>query len=184
MYKKIPQIDNNWTCTKKVTSLPASYIVAGQQQVLGSGNYVALDDEGNTISPLKRGDKMNKNEKCGTWRAYDQDAQDMRTMQEDIGANIETYVEILGELKEYNKDLIERAHINQPMVDESVTQYKEIIERINEYADSGDFRIDKYKYQMADVSRKSYTYIYILWLAIAIIVVFFAVRAIMKIKSQ
>ena len=184
MYKKIPQIDNNWTCTKKVTSLPASYIVAGQQQVLGSGNYVALDDEGNTISPLKRGDKMNKNEKCGTWREYDQDAQSMRTMQEDIGANIETYVEILGELKEYNKDLIERAHINQPMVDESVTQYKEIIERINEYADSGDFRIDKYKYQMADVSRKSYTYIYILWLAIAIIVVFFAVRAIMKIKSQ
>ena len=69
------------------------------------------------------------------------------------------------------------------MVDESVTQYKEIVEKINEYADSGDFRIDKYKYQMADVSRKSYTYIYILWLAIAIIVVFFAIRAIMKIKS-
>ena len=133
---------------------------------------------------MKKGEFMDKDEKCGTWRAYDQDAQAMRRMQANIGKNIEAYVELLGELKTYNKDLLQRAEINQPMVDESVRQYNEIIEQISPYAQSGEFRIDKYKTQMADLSRKSDTYIYILWLAIAVIVAFFAIRAIMKIKSQ
>ena len=184
MYKKIPQIDNNWTCTKKVQALPASYLLAGQSQFLGTGKYIGIDEEDNIITPLKKGEFMDKNEKCGTWREYDQDAQAMRKMQANIGKNIEAYVELLGELKTYNKDLLQRAEINQPMVDESVNQYNEIIEQISQYAQSGEFRIDKYKTQMADLSRKSDTYIYILWLAIAVIVVFFAIRAIMKIKSQ
>lgn len=184
MYKKIPQIDNNWTCTKKVQSLPASYLLAGQSQFLGTGKYIGIDEEDNIITPLKKGEFMDKDEKCGTWRAYDQDAQAMRRMQANIGENIEAYVELLGELKTYNKDLLQRAEINQPMVDDSVRQYNEIIEQISQYAQSGEFRIDKYKTQMADLSRKSDTYIYILWLAIAVIVVFFAIRAIMKIKSQ
>lgn len=184
MYKKIPQIDNNWTCTKKVQSLPASYLLAGQSQFLGTGKYIGIDEEDNIITPLKKGEFMDKDEKCGTWRAYDQDAQAMRRMQANIGKNIEAYVELLGELKTYNKDLLQRAEINQPMVDDSVRQYNEIIEQISQYSQSGEFRIDKYKTQMADLSRKSDTYIYILWLAIAVIVVFFAIRAIMKIKSQ
>ena len=184
MYKKIPQINNNWTCTKRVNASAASYLLAGQKQLFGSGNYVGLDGAGKEITPIKRGVQMDEDEKCGTWRQYEQDAAAMRKMQEAIGLQVEEYVSLLGELKTYNKDLIERANINQPMVDASVAQYKEIVEQINTYADSGEFRIDKYKTQMSDISRKSDIYIYILWLAIASIVVFFAVRAIMKLKQQ
>jgi hypothetical protein len=184
MYKKIPQINNNWTCTKRVNASAASYVLAGQKQLFGSGNYVGLDGAGNEITEIKRGVPMSEDEKCGTWRQYEQDAAAMRKMQESIGLQVEEYVTLLGELKTYNKDLLERAHINKPMVDASVEQYKEIVDQINTYADSGEFRIDKYKTQMSDISRKSDIYIYILWLAIASIVVFFAVRAIMKLKQQ
>lgn len=184
MYKKIPQINNNWTCTKRVNASAASYLIAGQKQLFGSGNYVGLDGAGKEITPIKKGVQMDEDEKCGTWRQYEQDAASMRKMQESIGVQVEEYVTLLGELKTYNKDLIQRANINQPMVDASVAQYKDIVEQINTYADSGEFRIDKYKTQMSDVSRKSDIYIYILWLAIATIVVFFSVRAIMKLKQQ
>ena len=184
MYKKIPQINNNWTCTKRVNASAASYLIAGQKQLFGSGNYVGLDGAGKEITPIKKGVQMDEDEKCGTWRQYEQDAASMRKMQESIGLQVEEYVTLLGELKTYNKDLIQRANINQPMVDASVAQYKDIVEQINTYADSGEFRIDKYKTQMSDVSRKSDIYIYILWLAIATIVVFFSVRAIMKLKQQ
>ena len=183
MYKKIPQINNNWTCTKRVQPVSASYLLSGQKHAFGSANYIGLDESGKEITPLKRGELMDKDEKCGTWRQYEQDAEEMRKMQSAIGGNIEAYVELLGELKQYNKDLLERADTNKPMVDASVEQYKEIVEQIREYAQSGEFRIDKYKAQMSDVSRKSHIYIYIVWLAIATIVIFFAVRAIMKLNK-
>ena len=183
MYKKIPQINSNWTCTKRVNPTAASYILSGEKQLFGSGKYIGIDSEGNEITPMKRGEEMDEAEKCGTWRQYEQDAASMRKMQESIGKNVEEYVAILGELKSYNKDLVEKANTNQPMVDASVAQYKDIVEQINTYADKGEFRIDKYKTQMSDISRKSDIYIYILWLAIASIVVFFSIRAIMKLKE-
>ena len=183
MYKKIPQVNNNWTCTKRFQTVPSSYLLSGQKQLLGHANYIGIDNEGKTIDASKKGKDMSTDEKCGSWAQYDQDAQAMRMSQETIGKHIEEYVDILGQLKTYNKDLIETTKINQPMVDVAVAEYKKILDTINKYTDSGEFRIDKYKAQMSDISRKSDVYIYILWLAIAVIIVFFAVNAIMKIKQ-
>jgi t-SNARE complex subunit (syntaxin) len=66
------------------------------------------------------------------------------------------------------------------MVDVAVKEYNDIMTNIQDYAATGEFRIDKYKTEMSDVSRKSYVYIYIIWLTIAVIIIYFAVKTLMK----
>jgi len=182
LYKKIPLIDSNWTCSKRVNAVSSSVVVAGQKSAFGGSEYASLDDDGTQIKPLERGPAMDPNEKCGMWRKYEQDAQSMRNAQEAIGNNISKYASLVDELKKYNLNLVDRAKLNQPMVDVAVNEYSNIIKKISDYASSGEYRVDKYKTQMSDVSRKSYVYIYIIWLAITAIIVFFSVKTLAKLR--
>jgi t-SNARE complex subunit (syntaxin) len=141
---------------------------------------MGLDDKGNEIEPLKRGEVMNAKKKCGSWQQFETDSKTLKEMQNKIAGNIEKYAVLLNELKEYNSELIENASINQPMVDVAVKEYNDIMTNIQDYAATGEFRIDKYKTEMSDVSRKSYVYIYIIWLTIAVIIIYFAVKTLMK----
>jgi len=182
IYKKIPQIETNWSCSKRSSAVSSSYVSAGQHAMFSDSEYTGIDSDGANIVPFKRGREMNPDEKCGMWRKYDQDAQSMRDAQEKIGQNIAEYAGIIDELKNYNLDLVTRTRINQPMVDIAVKEYNGILTRISDYAATGEYRIDKYKTQMSDTSRKSYIYIYIIWLGIAAIIVYFSTRTLMKLR--
>jgi hypothetical protein len=180
LYTKIPQVLNNWTCSKKIVDMPASYVISGVRTDFGDSEYMGLDDKGNEIEPLKRGEVMNAKKKCGSWQQFETDSKTLKEMQNKIAGNIEKYAVLLNELKEYNSELIQNASINQPMVDVAVKEYNDIMTNIQDYAATGEFRIDKYKTEMSDVSRKSYVYIYIIWLTIAVIIIYFAVKTLMK----
>lgn len=184
LYTKIPQINNNSTCPKSVMDVPSSFIVSEQSKEFGLGfDYIGLDKNGNEIKSLNVGVDMTDETQCGIWGEYEKDRKTLLNLQNTIASNIEKYITLTNDLKQYNSNLIQSTKINKPMVDTAVKNFNNIMKEIQSFADSGEFRTDKYKTEMSEVSRKSYTYIYFIWLCIAIVIIFFAIRTIMNRKN-
>jgi hypothetical protein len=188
LYLKVPQIGSNYTCPKRVTFAHASYLfdgwsmpeVEGGRELMDSSKFNLLSDNGEEITPFTIKNPMTPKLKCNAWSRLEKDSEEMRRIQNEIASKIDKYGSVVDKLKKYHSDLNIRAELNKPKVDEAVKKFHDIIDRIGKYAELGDFRSDKQKAVNSIISRKSYVYIYTLWLTVAVIIVIFAFMTLYK----
>jgi hypothetical protein len=167
LYKKEPQADNHWSCTNRVVYTSDSGVGGKNKE-----KYRLYDDEGKIADPIpvKAGWKK-ASQGCGEYKDYEKHLKTAKILQKLIGERLEEWNKLLNELKGYNLSLNERTKLNMPLVDTAVGKYNEIMDKIAGYRDSGDFGLDTKKVQTTQISRKSDSYVYFMWLVVCILII-------------
>ena len=134
--------------------------------------YRLYDDEGKIADPIpvKAGYKK-ASEGCGEYKDYEKHLKRAKILQKIIGSRLEQWNKLLNELKGYNLSLNERTKLNMPLVDTAVGKYNEIMDKIANYRDSGDFGLDTKKVETTQISRKGDSYTHFMWLVVCILVI-------------
>ncbi len=192
LYIKVPQVGTNHTCPKRVMFAPSSYLfkgwsipdVEGGRVLVDQSKFNLLSEQGNPVTPFPIKNPMTPQTRCNAWSRLEKDSEEMRRIQSEIASKIDKYGTVMDKLKKYHGELNMRAELNKPKVDEAVKNFHDIINRIGKYAEMGDFRSDKQKAINSEITRKSYVYIYTLWLTVAVIIVIFAFMALYKLEKK
>ena len=171
---------------------PSSYLfkgwsipdVEGGRVLVDQSNFNLLSEQGNPVTPFPIKNPMTPQTRCNAWSRLEKDSEEMRRIQSEIASKIDKYGTVMDKLKKYHGELNMRAELNKPKVDEAVKNFHDIINRIGKYAEMGDFRSDKQKAINSEITRKSYVYIYTLWLTVAVIIVIFAFMALYKLEKK
>jgi hypothetical protein len=101
---------------------------------------------------------------------------EQRNIQSELDSNVREYARNVDELKKYNLDLDTMAEGNSEAMDKAIAEYRANIAIVAENRENKTWLHDKNIVGITELTRKSRAYVYMLWVALAVIILVLLLR--------